>query len=69
MKEKANKRFSSSVDFLIENFKGDYSYYKSHFQKYDYPYNLDEEQIIELIFHWLIILLRIELSNQKYKAI
>ena len=53
--------------FLIENFKGDYSHYKSHYQKYDYPRNLSQEQVFDLIYHWYSIINRIELDNKMFR--
>ena len=51
----------------IENFKGAYSYYKSHYQKYDYPKNLSQEQVTALIFHWFVIIKKIELDNKMFR--
>ena len=53
--------------FLIENFKGDYSHYKSHYQKYDYPRNLSQEQVTALIFHWFVIIKNIEFDNKMFR--
>ena len=64
-KKKPIKDLIIQLIFLIENFKGDYSYYISHYQKYDYPINLDERQVIQLISHWYNIIHDIEISNPK----
>ena len=55
-KVKSIEALATQVIFLIENFKGDYSHYISHYQKYDYPPNLNEELIQKLIIHWLQII-------------
>lgn len=68
-KKKPIKDLVVQLIFLIENFKGDYSYYVSHYQKYDYPMNLDENQVIQLILHWYNIIHDIEISNPKAKQI
>ena len=66
-KKKSIKDLAAQLIFQIENFKDDYSYYKSHYLKYDYPRNLSQEQIINLIYHWYSIINRIEMSNKKYR--
>lgn len=65
-KKKPIKDLLIQLIFLIENFKGDYSYYKGHYQEYDYPMNLSEEQVIQLIFLWYNILRDIEIANPKF---
>ena len=65
-KVKSIPDLATQLIFLIENFKGDYSYYISHYQKYDYPLNLNEEQIQKLILHWIQIIRNIELFNPKF---
>ena len=66
-KKKPIKDLAVQLIFQIENFKGDYSYYKSHYLKYDYPRNLSQEQIIKLIYHWYSIIDRIEMSNENFR--
>ena len=66
-KKKPIKDLAMQLIFLIENFKGDYSHYKSHYQKYDYPSNLSQEQVCEIIFHWYNIIKRIELDNKMFR--
>ena len=55
-KVKSIEALATQAIFLIENFKGDYSHYISHYQKYDYPPNLNEELIQKLFIHWLQII-------------
>ena len=66
-KKKPIKDLAMQLIFLIENFKGDYSHYKSHYQKYDYPRNLSQEQVCDLIYHWYNIINRIELDNKMFR--
>ena len=64
-KKKSLKDLIIQLIFLIENFKGDYSHYKLIYTNYNYPYNLKEEQVKELIFHWFILLKKVEIYNIK----
>jgi len=66
-KKKPIKDLAMQLIFLIENFKGDYSHYKSHYQKYDYPRNLSQEQVFDLIYHWYKIINRIEVDNKMFR--
>lgn len=66
-KKKPIKDLAMQLIFQIENFKGDYSHYKSHYQKYDYPRNLSQEQVMELIYRWLFIIIRIEVDNKMFR--
>ena len=66
-KKKPIKDLAMQLIFQIENFKADYSHYKSHYQKYDYPKNLSQEQVMELIYRWLFIIIRIEVDNKMFR--
>ena len=66
-KKKSIKDLLVQLIFQIENFKGDFSYYISHYKKYDYPMNLNEKQVIRLILYWLHIVEDIEILNPKFQ--
>ena len=66
-KKKQIKDLAAQLIFQIENFKGDYSYYISQYQKYDFPRNLSQEQVINLIYHWYTIINKIELDNEYFR--
>ena len=68
-KNKPIKDLIIQLIFLIENFKGDYYYYISHYKKYDYPMNLNEEQVKHLVLHWYNILHDIEMLNPQSNQI
>ena len=59
-KKKPIKDLLIQLIFLIENFKGDYSYYISKFGKYDFPKNLNGEQVIQIVSLYFRILQDIE---------
>jgi hypothetical protein len=66
-KKKPITELATQLIFLIENFKDDYFHYKSLYQKYDYPRNLNEDEIINIILHWFHIIKDIEIFNQKLR--
>ena len=46
--------------FLIDNFKYDYEHYKINYTNYNYPNNLNENQVKDLIYLWYQLLAEVE---------